>query len=390
MGFHDQFIAPIYCAAHKNTGSGGLRGNEPVAGGVAKVDDLTACRAVFAGWVYLYHLNLHLGLGRHVGGFGFLTPVVERGYLGVDGFFVLSGLVLAYAHPELTCRPADMGRFWLKRLLRIYPVHLAMIGLLALMLAAGAAAGLPPRDPGRFGAGELIRHLLLIHGWGLSGRWAWNYPSWSISTEWAGYLAFPLLWLALRRVRPAICLPLAAVMLGLLAVVDVRAGRVGLNLTYEGALGRFFPEFVAGMAAVRIAALAERRVSGLVLASTGAGLAALALCLARDWAVVVGLWLTLGGLLIAARQGRAATLARFPGMLWLGDVSYAFYMSFAVVETGQALVWRRLGLAPADWPLTYIVETTGLTLALATLAWWFVERPALRLGRHLAVRRPGV
>src|SRR6185437_1364330 len=319
MGFHDQFIAPIYCAAHKNTGSGALRGNEPVAGGVPKVDDLTACRAVFAGWVYLYHLNLHLG--RHMGGFGFLTPVVERGYLGVDGFFVLSGLVLAYAHPDLTCRPADVGRFWLKRLLRIYPVHLAMIGLLALMLTAGAAAGLPPRDPGRFGAGELVRHLLLVHGWGLSGRWAWNYPSWSISTEWAGYLAFPLLWLALRRMSPSACLAGAAAMLGLLAMVDIRSGVVGLNLTYEGALGRFFPEFIAGMAALRIAELAERRVSGPALASMGAGLAICALWLTRDWAVVAGLWLVLAGMLLAARQGRGAALARIPGILWLGGVS---------------------------------------------------------------------
>ncbi len=251
-----------------------------------------------------------------------------------------------------------MGRFWLKRLLRIYPVHLAMIVLLGLMLVAGAAAGLPPRDPGRFGAGELVRHLLLVHGWGLSGRWAWNYPSWSISTEWAGYLAFPLLWLALRRMRPGLCLVVAAAMLGLLVEVDSRAGLVGLNLTYEGALGRFFPEFVAGMAAVRIAGLVERRVSGPALAGAGAGLSVLAPFLLRDWVVVVGLWLVLAGLLIAARQGRGPVLARIPGMLWLGSVSYAFYMSFAVVETGQALVWRRLGLAPADWPLVYVVETT--------------------------------
>ncbi len=386
MGFHDQFIAPIYCAAHKNTRSSAARRKEADASGTARIDDLTTCRAVFAGWVFLYHLNLHLDPA----GFGFLTPLVRRGYLGVDGFFILSGLVLAYAHPALTCGPADMGRFWVKRLRRIYPVHVAMVGLLALMLAAGSAAGLPPRDPGRFGMGELARHLLLIHGWGLSGRWAWNYPSWSISTEWAGYLAFPLLWLALRRVRPGACLAVAVAMLGLVAVVDGRAGPVGLNLTYEGALGRFFPEFVAGMAAVRIVGLVERRVSGPALASAGVGLAVLAQLLTRDWVIVAGLWLVLAGLLVAGRQGRGAALARVPGMLWLGGVSYAFYMSFAVVETGQALVWRRLGVAPADWPLVYVVETTALSLALATLAWWFVERPALRLGRHLAVRRPGV
>jgi peptidoglycan/LPS O-acetylase OafA/YrhL len=386
MGFHDQFIAPDYCAAHNNAGSARALRKKPDAVGAPRIDDLTACRAVFAGWVFLYHLNLHLGARS----FGPMTPLVQRGYLGVDGFFVLSGLVLAHAHPALTCGAADMGRFWAKRLLRIYPVHLAMLGLLALMLAAGFAAGLAPRDPGRFGLGELARHLLLVQGWGLSNRWAWNYPSWSISTEWAGYLAFPLLWLALRRMSPGACLAGVAAMLGVLAMVDIRAEAVGLNLTYEGALSRFFPEFIAGMAALRIADLAERRVNGPMLACAGACLAICALWLAQDWAVVAALWLVLAGMLLTARQGRGAALARIPGMLWLGGVSYAFYMSFAVVETGQALVWRRLGLAPADWPLVYVAETTALTLALATLAWWFVERPALRLGRHLAARRPGV
>ncbi len=91
MGFHDQFIAPNYCAAHKNTGSDGSPRNGPGAAGTGRIDDLTACRAVFAGWVFLYHLNLHLGPG----GLAWLRPLVGRGYLGVDGFFVLSGLVLA-------------------------------------------------------------------------------------------------------------------------------------------------------------------------------------------------------------------------------------------------------------------------------------------------------
>ena len=127
---------------------------------------------------------------------------------------MLSGLVLAYAHPTLTCGPAEMGRFWVKRLLRIYPVHLAMIGLLALMLVGGSAAGLPPRDPGRFGAGELVRHLLLVHGWGLSGGGRGIIRHGRSARNGRGYLAFPLLWLALRRVRPSLCLLVAAAMLG--------------------------------------------------------------------------------------------------------------------------------------------------------------------------------
>lgn len=162
---------------------------------LTRIADLTCCRAVFALWVYLYHLDLQLRPGA---GFGPFEPLVRRGYLGVDGFFVLSGSVLALAHPELVPAWPQLREFWLKRLRRIYPVHLAMIVLLIVLLGGGALAHVYPRNPDRFGLGELARHLLLVHGWGASDRWAWNYPSWSISTEWAGYLAFPMLWLFIR------------------------------------------------------------------------------------------------------------------------------------------------------------------------------------------------
>ena len=58
------------------------------------------------------------------------------------------------AHPDLGVSAAEIGRFWAKRLIRIYPLHLAMIGLLllALILAAlgsgigWSTVGLPSLD----------------------------------------------------------------------------------------------------------------------------------------------------------------------------------------------------------------------------------------------------
>ena len=215
-------------------------------GQTGRIDDLTSCRAIFAGWVFSYHLSLQLG---HACAY----PLLRRGYLGVDAFFVLSGLVLAQAYPMLGWRWREIQRFWLRRLARIYPVHLAMILLLAALALAGWAVGLRPREPVRFGLDELWRNLLLIHRWGLSDRWAWNYPSWSISTEWAGYLAFPLLWAITRRLPVHLVCFLPVGMLLALLAAETAAGGTGLNLSYRGALSRFLPEFIAGMAAVRLA-----------------------------------------------------------------------------------------------------------------------------------------
>jgi len=354
--------------------------------GVSRIDDLTCCRAVFAGWVFAYHV--HLQLGRPDLGIG-LMPAVIRGYLGVDGFFVLSGLVLAHAHPCLPLNCTAVLDFWGRRLARLYPVHLAMIVLLAALLVAGLAVGLVPREPERFGIAELVRSLLLIQSWGFSDRLAWNYPSWSISTEWAGYLAFPPLWWLLRRMRPALVMALPPLML--LALAVVAAGAVGLNLTYTGALTRFFPEFIAGMAIVRLAAVAPRLAAGPAIAAIG-GMGALVVAFGAgpDWLVVAGIWCLLAGLYVAGLRGGRTLLARLPGLMFLGAISYSFYMSFAPVEMVQASAWRRLGVEPAAHPLLYVLTTTALTLTLGSLAWRFVERPAQRRAGRWLARGPGL
>ncbi len=151
----------------------------------AMLSDLTAARGLLALWVFAYHSNLHL----HFAGFGSL---IGRGYLGVDGFFILSGLVLAHRYPLPRQRIAAYGHFWWRRLVRLYPTALAMLLLLGAAYLLARSGGVHPHQALRADGRELVLQLLMRHGGGLSRGWTWNYPSWSISTEWAGYLLFPL------------------------------------------------------------------------------------------------------------------------------------------------------------------------------------------------------
>ncbi len=346
--------------------------------------DLTCCRAIFAGWVFAYHLNLQAHYAPSLGTAG---AFVQRGALGVDGFFILSGMILAYAHPDLPVSFAEARRFWGKRLARIYPVHIAMIVAMALMVGSAWVLHVHPRDPDRFGLDELLSHLLLIHAWGFSDRWAWNYPSWSISAEFAGYLAFPVLWALLRGqngIGLAVVLPLT-----LLGVVGahVIAVQQGLTLTYDGGLIRIFPEFIAGMAILPLLPRLPRWCNGRAMALAGAAGFVAAAIANDEVATIAALWLMLAGLLLAGRQGRGAVLGRIPALHWLGEISYSYYMSFALAETLQATLWRRLDIAPPQHPGLYVLSTTALTLAIAVVAWLLVERPALRAYAQLTQRR---
>lgn len=348
----------------------------PRAKARAHLADLTAARALFALWVFAYHLNLQLFAAEP---FGALTPVVRRGYLGVDAFFILSGLILAHAHPGLGPNPASWRRFALRRLLRIYPVHIAVMALLAAWLSVAALAGLAPRDPGRFSAREAGLHLALLHGWGISDRWAWNYPSWSISSEWAGYLLFPLLWWQARRLATTTALVLLLLLVPGLALVEAGGGGMRLNLTFHGALPRFFCEFAAGILLARLLAAPSPFPRAAWLAAAGGLLLLAGIVLVRDTLAVAGLALLLAALYRNALAGGAPWLARLPGALFLGTVSYAFYMSFAPVEALLAAGFRRAALPPAEAPALYALLATGLTFALAVALWRGVEQTSQRL-----------
>ncbi|HQT66406.1 MAG: acyltransferase [Rhodospirillales bacterium 20-60-12] len=341
--------------------------------------DLTAARALFAAWVFAYHINLH---AQFAGSAGPFAAFIGHGYLGVDGFFILSGLVLARVHPTLGTAPRDVIRFYAKRLLRIYPVHLATILLLASLFVGGTAMGLAPRDPLRFSASALVEHLLLIQGWGATNHWAWNYPSWSISTEWAGYLLFPFILAIMLSIDGIIigsALPLLAMLLGLVAY----ASGHGLNLTFAGSLLRFFPEFIAGIATARIVPYFADDMPGTKLAIAGF-VVTLAGCLfGSDWLAVIGLWGSIIGFAFQADAERTASLGRIPFMRSLGLLSYAFYMSFAPIELITAQLFRKMGIAPSSAKLSYSLTMIVGTFVLASVLHVLVERPC----RLIANRR---
>ena len=339
--------------------------------GRGELTDLTSCRALFALWVFAYHVNLQVEYAHWLGPF---APVVEHGYLGVDGFFILSGLILTRVDADTPFTVRGALRFWGKRLARIYPVHIAVIALLGGLFLAGIAAGIPPREPARFAGFALLCHLALVQGWGTLDHWAWNYPSWSISSEWAGYLLFPLL-IACYRVfykgALAISLPLCFSILA--TVADIHGG---LNLTFGSSLLRFFPEFIAGMATTAFIPFIADEAPNRIIALAGAALAVAFAATGHDAMTVLGLWLMLYGLAMQGDAERPASIGAIRPLRAMGVISYAFYMSFAPAELLTTQFFRHLGIARAAAPVAVAFMLAALTLGLAMLLHVLIEKPA--------------
>lgn len=353
-----------------------------------EITDLTLCRAAFAAWVFTYHVDLYLNFSRFAGP---LAGLIRHGYMGVDGFFMLSGLILVRMHPEFDSQPElnnhrmqprPLGvknalRFFTKRLARIYPVHLATLLLLALILAGGLAAGIAPRDAAHFTLASLGQNLALVHGWGFASQGGWNYPSWSISVEWAGYLLFPgLCWLvfycdALVAIQLAI---ISLTALGLLMVLNHGT----LNLPLADGLLRFFPEFLIGIATARFVPVYADYAPIRVFAVAGALATFFSAMIGFDLTIVAGIWLLLFAFTLQADAQRPALLGSTRLLRGFGLLSYAFYMSFAVAELLISQEFRHLGWAPAQHGWVFGLGMLAITFALAITLHGLVENPCRR------------
>jgi len=331
---------------------------------------LTSVRGIAAWMVVLYHIRLSIA--------GLPPAWVQffaKGYLAVDFFFLLSGFVIWLSWgPRLRDSGwREVPHFLQKRVARIWPLHLVVLGgavALALVLAAVGR-----HNPAEFPFGELPLHVFLLQNWGLTDKLAWNDPAWSISCELAAYLAFPLLARAIdwRALPSWLVASAAAAFLGLLAAAMSGEPSLGKDITRFG-LVRCLTEFAAGSAICalwlrwkakpRLPALLAFGFAAAAFAGWGAGLPETLAIPFAFAGLLLGLTLTSGL--------RGNPLDRAP-LHYLGEISYATYLSHFMlfVVFKLAFVDDAHAVAPVLIAL-YLAMVLGCSIALYHL----IERPA--------------
>lgn len=376
---------PENCVRSRNEGRQDKRGEDTGAmSGRGQILSHTGLRGAAALMVVMYHL-----------GFGapYLLPpervidIFRRSYLFVDFFFLLSGFVLAYVYFGERRSPFS-GReardFIVARIARVYPLHLASLFLLLAFHAAIssiAAAGIikePQPAPGD--AAQFAAHLVLAQSWGFFNDVGWNIPSWSISTEFAAYLAFPLVVFALVRARWVATAAMLIFSIAFYAHICATTGN--LDLTVGVAIARCFAGFFLGVAIYLgrdpSRPLTSRTLSAIQIVSVIAMLALFeftandAFLIAPFAALVWATWEDRGA--VAAALGR-------PVMTKLGDWSYAVYLlHLPIIHIIGFFYWRTLG-RPEMLPdplarVLWIALIYAATIAAARFAYQRFEMPA--------------
>jgi peptidoglycan/LPS O-acetylase OafA/YrhL len=331
--------------------------------------------------VVLFHLwngqNFHLSSS-------FLTGIVSSGYVGVSFFFVLSGFIHGYAYGPERVGKLGVWKFYRGRIARIYPVY-----LLALLLASWTffhSAPLPKLIvPG-------VTVLTMTQAWMPSTAMAWNYPSWTMSSELLFYLLFPFLAPPVARLSRRGLLILAAVALAVMLAVPStyliiapdgfrhvlsNYGSDWLNTVKFNPLARL-PEFVVGLALgyhfTKSKALGEVTSSrGDLMAGAGLVLVVLTLGFSAHLPYLYlhnGMMIPMVGLLLygLASGGWIAKLFGNRVLTTGGDASYALYLI-------QAPVFTWLAAAKVIGKPHYVLIYIAVLLAASLLVLQFFEKP---------------
>lgn len=363
-----------------------------------EIRSLTGLRIVAASWVVAFHFMFTPG-DAYTRFWEPLRPLVQTGALGVDLFYVLSGFVITLTYlDKMGPRPRVRGTvaFWWARICRIWPVY-----ALVTTLFGGWLLYKRTQVTDGFLAYQLEQPHLTVWAYleqlAMVQLWHRPYfdgasfvgPAWSISAEWAAYVAFPLLVLLLFRLRNA-----PAVVHGVLAVACMVpfavvcwttgdpyypwswAARIGL-----GFLSGAFTCMAARK--VRLTPAVDR------WASVVAVLAVVEILIGLWWGfwrgqggaeyggVVVLFFPVLVGALALSRRGLSRVLSTGP-MVHGGRISFSLYLIHVPVFE---IFWTNMGwnprLAPGSALGTLAIpHVLLLTVVLAHLLYRYVEEPS--------------
>jgi peptidoglycan/LPS O-acetylase OafA/YrhL len=294
----------------------------------------------------------------------FLSSRFNLGTWGVFLFFLCSGFII----PVSLERHRSLKRFWIRRVLRLYPLYWLNILLVVLCAIAQTRIFRPALDYRPLGT--VLSNLTMLQAF--LGYPHLNLIYWTLTVEMVFYMIMSVLFvmrLNTYSVPLAVGLLMATICLALLLPF------------------LFAFSYLTHIVIIFVGAVAYRVHSGQVSGRVGAGVAALTLIMlaaplfgaapnrGEQLAVVVS-QISAGAFFAGAfmlRGRRPSSVARY-----LGRISYSIYLMNPIV----------IALIPEmRSPLQSVLVWCAALLVVASATYRWVERPAIALGQRLTRAR---
>ena len=335
--------------------------------------------------VVLFHLNAAISANfEH-----WIHPSVQwlftQGRFGVEVFFVLSGFVIPYSIRNARLGLGFVGRFALRRSIRLDPPYWAAILLETFLIYLGLRVGLA--DSPLPSTAQFFSHFFYLQN--LLGLGDIVDVFWTLCFEIQFYLGLIILFVLGARLGDAVgrrwARPLGAAVLSVLFVVSIlgRYQLFGIQIHPGVALIRWY-QFFLGTCVYWV-------VTGKM-----------------SWRPLLAAWLVIGVVLVALREPVIEAVPILASaLLWwsyqrdqmttvlsgrvvqfLGAISYSLYLFHASIG------WRWIGLlsryfgSDAALPVVIAAFTTGSLACVGGgwLAWRCIERPAMRFSKVVTFR----
>ncbi len=363
----------------------------------SRIPELDGFRAIAALAVLVTHALFAYGSieGALDGVPGFIRAVLGKGWLGVDLFFVLSGLLISGILIDSRLKPHYFRNFYLRRVLRIMPLY--FVTLVVSWYFYGAT----------YSSFFLVTLFFMANFASAFGAAVPHGPGvyWSLAVEEHFYLIWPLG--ARFLSRNALAVSALAIWVGTPILRGLAAANqwVKIDQIYEFSQFRFDGLALGALLAIWWRSAAQTRQRSLQLAAAMVALSLLITALGVPYGILgtktvaaVALrysqvQLVFGAAILAALtlRGSAVTAVLRSGFLRItSDYSYCIYMVHLSLGDAYVTLLKRAGIdtvaqfGPRMALAMQVAVIIGSAYLVAALSKRFLEDPFLRLKHRYA------
>jgi len=359
----------------------------------AYLSSLTSLRGIAALLVILFHFDVVFSrLAAPDSPF-----FIRKGYLWVDFFFLLSGFIIMHVYGKSFSNGLNFQnfkQFMRARFARIYPLHIfSFLSVIALFIWYRGHYELNAIDKINFDLKAIPTNLLLLQSMGFHKYLSWDTPSWSISTEWWMYVAFPFVLVPFRKVvawkKRAVLL---FIIIGYLFIIyylyplskaaspfPSAEKNYLLDVTYDYGFFRCFLGFLFGMLLYEFYRIkwgySYLKKSGALLLSTAIIFVALSLKIPDIITVMI-----FGSIILmsAYTEGAGKLFLNLKPLVFLGDISYSLYLMhmpllFLMLFLAKKYPMMISTSLAVSW--LYFLAYLASVMIISTLTYNFVEVP---------------